>query len=117
MLTHWQRGNPKVYKQEIHNRGNLTWQITLIHDQGHFPAFPTNPDHPCSLILHITLVTQPLISDAMGATLSPLRLRESLKNVGVEFRLEGVESEEVSKLSLEETEVSEQLSEGVSGKG
>ena len=91
--------------------------ITLIHDQGHCPAFPTDPDYPQPLISHITLVTQPLISDAVGATLSLLWLGESLKNVGAEFRLEGVESEEVSEPPLEEVEVSEQPSEGVSGEG
>ena len=42
---------------------------------------------------------------------------ESPKNVGVEFGSEGVESEEVSRLPLEEAEVSEQPSEGVSGEG
>ena len=42
---------------------------------------------------------------------------ESLKNVGAEFGSEGVESEEVSRLPLEEAEVSEQPSEGVSGEG
>ena len=52
----------------------------------------------------------------MGVTLSLLQLRESLKNIGVEFRLEGVESGEVSGLLLEEVEVSEQPLEGVSGK-
>ena len=62
-------------------------------------------------------MTQPLISDAVGVTLSPLWLGESLKNVGAEFRLECVESEEVSRLPLEEVEVSEQPLEGVSGKG
>ena len=62
-------------------------------------------------------MTQPLILDAAGVALSPLQLRESPKNVGVEFRSEGVESEEVSGLPLEEVEVSEQPSEGVSGKG
>ena len=62
-------------------------------------------------------MTQPLILDAAGVTLSPLRLRESPKNVRVEFRLEGVESKEVSGLPLEEAEVSEQPSEGVSGEG
>ena len=50
---------------------------------------------------------QPLISDAVGAALSLLRLGESLRNVRVEFRLEGMESEEVSELPLEEAEVSE----------
>ena len=53
----------------------------------------------------------------MGVTLSPLQLRESPKNIGEEFRSEGGESEEVSWLSLEEAEVSEQPSEGVLGKG
>ena len=62
-------------------------------------------------------MTQPLILDATGATLSLLRLGESLRNVRVEFRLEGTESEEVSELPLEEVEVSEQFSEGVSDKG
>ena len=65
--------------------------ITLVHDQGHHPALPTNPDHP-----------QPLILDAVGADLSLLRLGESLRNIGEEFGLEGVESEEVSELPLEE---------------
>ena len=54
---------------------------------------------------------QPLISDAGGATLSPLQLGESLRNVGAEFRSEGMESEEVSKLPSEAVEVSEQSSE------
>ena len=53
----------------------------------------------------------------MGVTLSPLQLRELPKNVGVEFRLEGAESEEVSGFPLEEVEVSEQPSERVSGGG
>ena len=35
----------------------------------------------------------------------------------MEFRLEGVESKEVSELPSEEVEVLEQPSEGVSGKG
>ena len=52
-----------------------------------------------------------------GVTLSLLQLGESPKNVGVEFRSEGAESEEVSKLPSEEVEVSEQPSEGVSGEG
>ena len=51
----------------------------------------------------------------MGATLSLLQLQEYLENVGAEFILEGVELEEVSKLPLEEAEVLEQPSEGVSG--
>ena len=50
----------------------------------------------------------------MGVTLTPLWLRESLKNVGAEFGSESVESREVSGLPLEEAEVSEQPSEGVS---
>ena len=53
----------------------------------------------------------------MGVTLSLLQLRESLKNIGVEFRLEGVEAKEVSGLPLEEVEVLEQPLEGVSGEG
>ena len=53
----------------------------------------------------------------MGVTLSPLQLRESLKSVGPEFGSEGVESEEVSGLPLEEVEVSEQPLEGVLGEG
>ena len=60
-------------------------------------------------------MTQPLILDAAGVTLSPLWLEESPKNIGVEFRLEGAESKEVSGLLLEEAEVSEQPLEGVSG--
>ena len=62
-------------------------------------------------------MTQPLISDAVGAALSPLQLREFLKNIGPDFRSEGVESEEVSGLPLEEAEVLEQPSEGMSGEG
>ena len=42
---------------------------------------------------------------------------ESLRNIGAEFGLEGMESKEVFKLPLEEAEVSEQSSEGVSDKG
>ena len=53
----------------------------------------------------------------MGIALSPLWFGESPKNVRVEFGLEGVESEEVSGLPLEEAEVSEQPSEGVLGEG
>ena len=53
----------------------------------------------------------------MGVALSPLQLRESPKNVRAEFGSEGVESEEVSGLPLEEVEVLEQPSEGVLGKG
>ena len=75
---------------------------TLIYDQGHLLAFPTDPDHPRPLVSHITLTTQFLMSDAAGAALSPLQLEESLRNVGVEFGSEGTESEEVSKLPLEE---------------
>ena len=55
--------------------------------------------------------------DATGATLSPLQLRELLKNVRLYFGSEGVESEEVSGLPSEEAEVSEQPLEGMSGKG
>ena len=62
-------------------------------------------------------MTQPLISDAMGIALSPLRLRESLKNVRAKSGSEGVESKEVSELPSEEAEVSEQPSEGVLGEG
>ena len=62
-------------------------------------------------------MTRPLILDAMGATLSPLQLGEFLKNVRLDFGLEGVESEEVSGLPLEEAEVLEQPSEGMSGEG
>ena len=54
--------------------------------------------------------------DAVGVTLTPLWLGESPKNVIVEFRLEGAESEEVFRLLLEEVEVSEQPLEGVLGK-
>ena len=53
----------------------------------------------------------------MGVTLSPLRLKESLRNVGGEFRSEGAESEEVSWFPSEEAEVSEQPLERVSGEG
>ena len=53
----------------------------------------------------------------MGAALSPLQLREFLKNVRLDFGSEGVESEEVSGLPLEEAEVSEKPSEGMSGEG
>ena len=61
-------------------------------------------------------MTRPLISDATGVTLTLLQLGESPKNVRAEFRLEGAESKEVSGLLSEEVEVSEQPSEGVSGK-
>ena len=80
---------------------------TLIYDQGHLLAFPTDPDHPRPLISRITLTMQPLISDATGATLSLLRLGGSLRNIGAEFGSEGTEFEEVSELPLEEVEVSE----------
>ena len=90
---------------------------TLIYDQGHLLAFPTDPDHPRPLISHITLTTRHLILDATGAALSLLRLGESLRNVGAEFRSEGTESEEVSELPSEEVEVLEQSSEGVSDEG
>ena len=59
---------------------------------------------------------QPLISDAAGVALTPSWLRESPKNVRVEFGSEGAESEEVFRLLSKEAEVSEQPSEGVSGK-
>ena len=57
----------------------------------------------------------PLISDATGAAPSLLQLQEYPENIGAEFGLEGAELEEVSKLPLEEVEVSEQPSEGVLG--
>ena len=47
-------------------------------------------------------MTRPLILDATGATLSLLQFGESLRNVGPEFRSEGMESEEVSGLPSEE---------------
>ena len=53
----------------------------------------------------------------MGATLSPLQLREFPKNVGVDFRSESADSKEVSGLPLEEVEVLEQPLEGMSVKG
>ena len=53
----------------------------------------------------------------MGVALSPLWLREFLKNVGLDFGSEGAESEEVSGSPLEEVEPSEQPLEGVSGEG
>ena len=53
----------------------------------------------------------------MGATLSPLWLREFPKNIGPDFGSEGAESEEVSRLPLEEVEVSEKPLEGMSGEG
>ena len=42
---------------------------------------------------------------------------EFLKNVGVDFRSESADSKEVSGLPLEEAEVSERPSEGMSVKG
>ena len=60
-------------------------------------------------------MTQPLILDAAGVTLTLLQLGGSPKNVGVEFGSEGAESEEVSRLLSEEVEVSEQPLEGVLG--
>ena len=62
-------------------------------------------------------MTQPLISDATGAALSPLRLGEFPKNVGVDFGSENVDSKEVSGFPLEEAEVLEWPSEGMSVKG
>ena len=53
----------------------------------------------------------------MGVTLSLLWSRESPKNVRAELGSEGTESEEVSRLPLEEVEVLEQPSERVSGEG
>ena len=53
----------------------------------------------------------------MGATLSPLQLGESLRNIRAEFGSEGAESEEVSELPLEEVEVLGQPLEGVSDEG
>ena len=90
---------------------------TLVYDQGYRLAFPIDPDHHRPLTLHITLTTQPLISDAVGVALSPLWLGEFPKNIGPDFRSEGAESEEVSGLPSEEVELSEQPLEGVSGKG
>ena len=58
---------------------------------------------------------RPLILDATGVTPSPLQPQEYLENIGVEFVLEGAESEEVSELPLEEAEVSEQPIEEVLG--
>ena len=62
-------------------------------------------------------MTRPLISDAVGAALSPLWLREFPKNVGPDFGSEGAESEEVSGLPLEGVEVSKQPSKGMLGEG
>ena len=53
----------------------------------------------------------------MGVALSPLRLGGFLKNVGPDFGSEGAESKEVSRSPSEEVELSEQPSEGMSGKG
>ena len=53
----------------------------------------------------------------MGVALTLLWLGESPKSVKAEFRSEGVESKEVSRLPLEEAEVLEQPSEGVLGEG
>ena len=90
---------------------------TLVYDQGHCLAFPIDPDHLRPLTSHITLTTQPLILDATGATLSPLQLREFLKNIGVDFGSESADSEEVSGLPSEEAEVLERPSEGMLVKG
>ena len=90
---------------------------TLVYDQGHRLAFPINPDHHRPLTSHITLTTQPLILDAAGVTLSPLRLGGIPKNIRPDFRLEGAESEEVPVLPSEEAEPLEQPLEGVSGEG
>ena len=90
---------------------------TLVYDQGHRLAFPIDPDHHQPLTSCITLTTRPLILDAVGAALSPLQLREFLKNIRPDFGMEGAESEEVSGLPLEEVEVSEQPLEGMSGEG
>ena len=88
---------------------------TLVYDQGHLPAFPINPDHHWPLTSHIALMIWPLISDAAGVALTPSWLGESPKNMGAEFGLEGVESEEVFMLLSEEVEILEQPSEGVLG--
>ena len=53
----------------------------------------------------------------MGVALSPLWLKEFLKNVGPDFRSEGAESKEVFRSPSEEVEPLEQPSEGVSGEG
>ena len=44
----------------------------------------------------------------MGATLSPLQLGESPRNIRAEFGSEGAESKEVSELPSEEAEVLEE---------
>ena len=53
----------------------------------------------------------------MGAALSLLQFGESPRNVRAEFGSEGMESKEVSRLPLEEAEVSEKSLEGVSDEG
>ena len=58
-------------------------------------------------------MTQLLISDAAGAAPSQLQPQEYLENVGAEFRSEGVELEEISRLPLEEVEALEQSSEEI----
>ena len=58
----------------------------------------------------------PLISDATGATPSPLQPQEYLENVRAEFELEGVELEVVSELPSEGAEVLELPLEEVLGK-
>ena len=62
-------------------------------------------------------MTRPLILDAVGAALSPLRLREFPKNVRADFGSESADSEEVSGLPSEEAEVSERPLEGMSVEG
>ena len=62
-------------------------------------------------------MTQPLIWDAAGVTLSPLWLGGFPKNVRLDFGSEGAESKEVSGSPLEEVELSEQPLEGMSGEG
>ena len=51
----------------------------------------------------------------MGAALSPLQSQEYLENVGVDFRSEGAELEEISKLPSKEAEVLEQALEEILG--
>ena len=58
---------------------------------------------------------QPLILNDVGAAPSPLQPQEYPKNIRAEFRLEGVELEEVSELPSEEVEVLEQPLEEVLG--
>ena len=60
-------------------------------------------------------MTWPLISDATGATPSPLPPQEYLENVRAEFELEGMELEVVSELPSEGAEVLELPLEEVSG--